>query len=156
MPAHAQYIWLDDKGLKQLSDQPPPPSVPPNRILKQPRQAGVAVLVAPAAPADGAAPASAPAAAAPAKAPPTVAERNADFNKRRAAVQAAEQKAGEEAVQRERVAEGCANARNFQRSLDEGMRIGSYDENGQRKILNDAERAEAAKRNQRNLARCPA
>ena len=35
-PALAQYVWLDEKGVKQYSDMPPPASVPTNRILKQP------------------------------------------------------------------------------------------------------------------------
>src|SRR5471030_2362506 len=34
--ALAQYIWLDEKGIKHLSDRPPPPSVPDQRILKAP------------------------------------------------------------------------------------------------------------------------
>ncbi|MBS0307625.1 MAG: DUF4124 domain-containing protein, partial [Proteobacteria bacterium] len=33
--AMAQYIWLDDKGVKQYSDTPPPASVPKKRILKE-------------------------------------------------------------------------------------------------------------------------
>lgn len=35
--AQAQYMWIDDKGLKQFSDRPPPPSVPLKHILKAPR-----------------------------------------------------------------------------------------------------------------------
>jgi hypothetical protein len=35
----AQYIWLDEKGGKLYSDTPPPPSVPKNRILKEPYMA---------------------------------------------------------------------------------------------------------------------
>ena len=37
--ARAQYVWIDDKGLKQLSDRPPPPNVPAKRILKAPPSA---------------------------------------------------------------------------------------------------------------------
>ena len=35
--AQAQWMWVNDKGVKQFSDQPPPPGTPPNRILKAPR-----------------------------------------------------------------------------------------------------------------------
>ena len=34
--AHAQYVWVDEKGLKQYSDRAPPASVPLKRILKAP------------------------------------------------------------------------------------------------------------------------
>ncbi|WP_395398836.1 DUF4124 domain-containing protein [Pseudoduganella sp. UC29_106] len=36
LPAQAQWMWVNERGVKQLSDQPPPPSVPPGRILKAP------------------------------------------------------------------------------------------------------------------------
>jgi hypothetical protein len=78
--SHAQYMWLDEKGLKQLSDQPPPLSVPQNRILKQPRGQGVLPDAVPAAAAEGAPEAP----EAKVKRPPTLADRNADFAKRKA------------------------------------------------------------------------
>src|SRR5205823_1792862 len=34
--AQAQYVWLNERGVKQFSDMPPPASVPENRILKSP------------------------------------------------------------------------------------------------------------------------
>ena len=71
--SHAQWVWLDEKGLKQFSDRPPPNSVPQKRILKQPAQtaAPLAAPVAPQALAPVAAPVAAPvvAQAAPAPAP---------------------------------------------------------------------------------------
>jgi len=35
--AHAQYSWIDDKGVRVFSDRPAPPGTPPGRILKAPR-----------------------------------------------------------------------------------------------------------------------
>lgn len=35
--AHAQYSWIDDKGMRVFSDRPAPPGTPPERILKAPR-----------------------------------------------------------------------------------------------------------------------
>jgi hypothetical protein len=78
-PALAQYMWLDEKGVKQLSDRPPPPSVPDKRILKAPGKP----TFNPNAPAEDDGAPAADAAAQP-KAAPTLAERNADYNKRRA------------------------------------------------------------------------
>lgn len=160
LPSHAQYMWLDEKGMKQLSDQPPPPSVPQNRILKQPRgQAGPTSIpagppTAPAAPADGAAPDAADPAQPKAKRPPTLAERNADFAKRKAESQEAEQKAAQEAARKAEQAANCDSARSNQAALDSGTRMTEFDQNGQRVFLSDEQRAERSRRNQKILAQC--
>jgi hypothetical protein len=145
--AQAPYIWLDDKGLKQLSDQPPPPSVPPSRILRQPRNA--APLEPPAA-----APGEADKAAEGAKHPPTLAERNADFNKRRADAAAAAQKASQETAQKNAQAANCDNARRDQIALDSGVRISTFDKDGRQSYLTDEQRAARSKQNQAVLAGC--
>lgn len=154
--AQAQYMWVDEKGLKQLSDQPPPVSVPQNRILKQPRQQGTAQQQQQP-PAEGDAGGADAATAPAAKARPqlTLAERNADYNKRRADSQAAEQKSAQEAEKSTIQAKNCELTRASQRTLDDGVRISSYDKSGQRIILDDAQRAERSKRNQQILADCP-
>ena len=164
--AQAPYIWIDDKGLKQLSDQPPPPSVPPDRILRQPRNAQLAPARAavddPAAKA--AAPATAGAAGATdngkaaaddkAKRPPTLAERNADFAKRQAEAAAGAQKAAQEASQQAARASNCEIARSNKMALESGMRMSTFDKNGERTFLTDAQRAERIKQNQAALADC--
>lgn len=159
--AHAQapYIWIDDKGMKQLSDQPPPPSVPLNRILRQPRNAQVAP--APAAADNPAANAAAPTADSgkagaddKAKRPPTLAERNADFAKRQAEAAAASQKAAQEAAQKSSESANCENARSNQLALESGIRMSTFDKDGQRGYLTDAQRAERSKQNKAVLAGC--
>ncbi|OFA01049.1 DUF4124 domain-containing protein [Duganella sp. HH101] len=152
--AIAQYMWIDDKGVKQLSDRPPPPSVPEQRILKAPGKApfnpnAPAAAEAEAPAADAAAP-DAP----PAKRPPTLAERNADFNKRKADAAAADKKAADEARQKADIAANCDAARKNQQALADGLRLSNYDKNGERGIMGDEERAEMAKKNQKVLAGC--
>ena len=161
LPSHAQYMWLDEKGMKQLSDQPPPPSVPQNRILKQPRGQGAAApgyapapasaAQSPAAPAEGDAP---DAAESKVKRPPTLAERNAEFAKRKAEAQAAEQKAAQEAARKSEQAANCDSARSNQAAIDSGTRMTEFDQNGQRVFLSDEQRAERSRRNQKILAQC--
>lgn len=146
--AMAQYIWLDDKGVKQLSDRPPPPSVPDKRILKAPGKAPFNPNAEAEAPAADASP------EAPVKRPPTLAERNADFNQRKADAAAAEKKAAEEARQKADIAANCDAARKNQQALADGVRMTNYDSNGERGIMGDAERAEMAKKNQKVLAGC--
>jgi hypothetical protein len=151
--ALAQYIWIDDKGIKQLSDRPPPPSVPVKRILKAPGKtrfnpdAGQADADTGGQPAAGAAEAAT-------KAPPTVAERDAAFNQRRADRAAAERKAAEDAQQKADIAANCDAARQNQRALDQGLRLANIDKNGERGIMTDQERAELGKKNQKVLAGC--
>jgi hypothetical protein len=149
--ALAQYIWIDDKGVKQLSDRPPPPTVPANRILKAPGKP----LFNPNAPAEPDADAAPAAAAEPkTKAPPTLADRNADFKKRQADAADAAKKAGEESARKAEQAANCDAARSNQRSLDQGVRLSGFDKNGERTIMGDAERAELARKSQQILANC--
>ena len=152
--SHAQYMWLDEKGLKQLSDQPPPPSVPQSRILKQPRGQGGALPAAPAATPVAGDEATPQAPEPKVKRPPTLADRNADFAKRKAESQAAEQKASEESTRKAEIASNCAAARSDKAALDSGSRISQYDKDGQRSFLSDEQRAERSKRNQKIIADC--
>jgi type IV secretory pathway VirB10-like protein len=147
--AMAQYMWIDEKGVKQLSDRPPPPNIPEKRILKSPGKP----LFNPNAPAE---PDTAPAddAAPPAKAPPTLAERNADYNKRKTEAAAAQKKSADEARQKADIAANCDAARKNQMALDNGVRMSEYDKNGERSFVTDEQRVEMAKKNRKVLADC--
>jgi len=148
--AAAQYVWLDEKGTKQFSDMPPPASVPANRILKQP----------------GARPAqqeqqqeqrqdvTEQQASAPARAEPTLAEKNAEFRKRRQEQADKEKKAAEEATRVAENARNCERAREYQRTLDSGQRIARTDSNGERAFLSDEQRAQESAATKRALAGC--
>ncbi|WP_295989909.1 DUF4124 domain-containing protein [Rugamonas sp.] len=148
--ALAQFIWIDDKGIKHLSDQPPPPSVPEQRILKAPGKPLFDPNAPPPAPADGETAAAEPKA----KAPPTLVERNADYDKRQAEAAKKAKSAGEEAARKASAAANCDGARNNQRALDEGIRLTTYDKDGNRIIMDDAQRSAAATKNQKTLADC--
>ncbi|MEC5161902.1 uncharacterized protein with WD repeat [Janthinobacterium sp. CG_S6] len=148
--AQAQYVWLDDKGLRQYSDRPPPPAVPAKRILKAP---GAALQEA--AGGEAAAAASTPAAGAQApKAEPTTAERNADFRKRKADEAEKEQKAAEAAKRQADIDSNCAGLRQSKQTLESGRRIGTTDKAGQPGYMGDEERAQQSKKVQRALADC--
>ncbi|TCS39514.1 uncharacterized protein DUF4124 [Paucimonas lemoignei] len=142
--AWAQYVWIDDKGTKQFSDMPPPASVPKSRILKQPGNSYSPTESAPAAEAgnDNA------------KAPPSLAERNAEYNKRRAEQAEKEKKAAEEAQLARDKAKNCENARNYQRSLQSGQRLASTDKNGERAYISDEQRNREIQETNRVLAGC--
>lgn len=175
--AQAQFVWVDPKGVRHYSDQPPPPGTPPARILKAP---GLPALVAqpapPARPApvpnfsistlDGpvAVPAAqaatapgsavAPAAKVAPKAPQTLAEKEADFRKRLKEGQEAEQKAQQQARTDAQKAEHCAEVRKARQMLDSGIRIADIGADGQKRYLSDAERAERSARAGAMAAEC--
>ena len=149
--AQAQYVWIDNKGLKQFSDRPPPLSVPANRILKAPGAAPVqAAETAPAAD-DATAP---PAIAAPAKAAPTTAERNADFRKRKDEEAEKARKTEEDARRKLAQDSHCEANRKSKLMLESGARIGTVEKNGERGYLSDDQRARQLQDAQRALADC--
>jgi hypothetical protein len=143
--AMAQYMWIDDKGIKQFSDRPPPPTVPEKRILRAPGKPLFNPNATEPEPA-----ADAPAA----KAPPTLAERNADFNKRKADAAEASKQAAATAQRKADEAANCNAARQNQQALDQGLRLSTYDKNGERGYMNDEQREELRKNTQKVLADC--
>jgi hypothetical protein len=156
--AHAQYAWIDEKGLKQFSDRAPPPSTPPSKILKAPGRP-VDSLPVTDTPAPATATASAPApasdsAASKPKGPPTLAERNADFRKRGKEQAEREQQAADEARKKTENSENCAGALQAKVQLESGVRLNTVDKNGERSLVSDEERAQRIARANRALAAC--
>lgn len=149
-PAHAQYVWIDEKGLKQFSDRPPSASIPAKNILKAPgkMQLQQAEDNADAPKDDADAPAKK------AKAPPTLAERNADFDKRRTAAAEQDKKTAEEAKRKSDLAANCQAARTAKQTLDSGMRMRTMDANGQPTFMSDAERAQRSQKIASDLTNC--
>ncbi len=145
--AQAQYMWIDEKGLKQFSDRAPPPSIPLKNILKAPGGVpGAATIPAdqPAATGEGPKP----------KAAPTLAERNDEYKKRVKEKDEREQKEGEEQASKAAQAENCDRARSARQSLESGARIGIQEKNGERGYMSDERRVAEAKKVDKVLAGC--
>ncbi len=139
----AHWLWLDEAGRRVYSDQPPPPAVPPARVLRQPGVAAPALWTG-SAPAPASTPPAAARATRAASAPPPVIP-------------------GEEAlrsVQAEnaRLREAhCARLRDAWVTLQSGVRLARTLPNGEREVLDDAARAAERQRLQALLASdCPA
>jgi hypothetical protein len=148
--AQAQWMWVNDKGVKQLSDQPPPPGTPPNRILKAPRGAAAIEMrkdVA-ATPANGDE-------ATPAEdktpAQKTTAERNAEYNKRQKEAADKTAKAQEEAKRETEKKKYCAEAKNNMGMLESGMRVAEMGANGERNLMTDETRAQKIKEQRESI-----
>jgi hypothetical protein len=147
--ALAQYVWVDDKGIKQFSDVPPPASVPKTRILRQP-----SAMQSASAADQNAASADAPGQSVKSATPMTPAEKNTDFLKRRNEQTEKDKKAADEAKRKADNAQNCERARGYAQSLENGQRVARTDKNGERAFLSDEERAGDLQNTKRILADC--
>jgi len=143
--AQAQWMWVNDKGVKQFSDQPPPPGTPANRILKAPRGVAVADLHkdAAATPANGDEAPAGDEKVAPVK--PSLAERNADFKKRQQETAAKTAKAEEQAKLDAEKKKYCSEAKSNIGMLESGVRVSEMGPNGERNFMSDEARAQKIK-----------
>jgi hypothetical protein len=144
--SYAQYVWVDANGTKQFSDRPPPPGIPAKNIIKQP--GGTPAKT------DGA---TAPAASAPApavedKTSMTLAEREAEYRKRAKAKEEEAKKASQANAARNTNKAACEGARTYKRTLEQGMRVTTTDKNGERAVMDDAQRAAEMARANKTIA----
>ena len=130
------YQWKDSSGRTVISDTPPPGSAKEGS-----RTIG------------GKAPASnAPSAAKPAEAPKTFAEKDMEFKKRQ---QEASEKADKEAKEKALAAEkrdNCDRAQKQVALLESGQRIATVDEKGERRVMEEAEKAKEMERARRAVS----
>jgi hypothetical protein len=169
--AYAQWGWTDEAGKKQFSDQPPPAAVPDKNVFKRPpgsalltggpvygtqvvgakpgtAQAAAAALAASAAQSG----ASAPAASAPA---PTASKpKTADekFKDRQEEKAKAEEQAKQKAQADAKMKADCDRSRGYMKTLNDGGRVARTDAQGNRNILDDAQRASETQRVQSEIS----
>lgn len=148
LAASAQWVWMEG-GRKVYSDKAPPPDIPADRILKAPK--GVALPVAETQPA--AAGAATPDGAA--GNVPRVAGKDKTLEERRkqAAAAAADKQKAEEAKYAALKADNCSRAKQAKASYESGARIARVDDKGEKRFLEDNERAAEVKRLQEVIAR---
>jgi hypothetical protein len=130
--AQAQWVWRDAAGQIHASDLPPPRGTPDKNIVQRP---AAQARVAPP-------PAAASAAASAAGGVDAALEAR---RKKAADEQLAQRKAQEEKSAAIR-AENCQRAREQLRSLDSGQRMSRTLPNGEREVLDDAQRAAESQR----------
>lgn len=136
--AQAQYVWLNEKGVKQYSDAPPPRSVPSDRIIKSP--SGKSVANTRATPAPSSEDNSGKSELAKIEKPKTLANKIEDFNKRKIAREEAEKKVEAEQQNKEAKSKNCERAKNYKQTLDEGGLIMTRSKEGERIPLDEAQR----------------
>jgi len=149
--AFAQYIWLNDKGVKQYSDQPPPKSVPKDKIVKSPFGLARSTENTNSEPKSNDANKSE---IEKIEKPVTLAKKNEDFNKRKIAKEEADKKAETEQHNTEAKAKNCERAKSYKQSLDEGVLIMTRNKNGERIPLDETQRAKEAAEAKKILSEC--
>jgi len=140
--SHAQYVWVDEKGVKQFSDRSPPSTIPQKNILKVPRGQAMPEPGTPAAATPSATPAAAPA---------SVADREADYKKRQLAKVEADKKAAADASVANNKKAVCDAARAAKAELESGVRLRTG-ANGD--YMDDQQRSQAAAGANKTLADC--
>lgn len=143
--AEAQWAWRDAGGRMVYSDQPPPKSIPPKDIVRQPvAPAGPQYTPAPEnrddAPA-GARPVAEPARPPAKAAAPSLADRELEARRRQQQLAEAQKKSADEEARKTQQADNCTRLRSYLRALDDGHRIGRINAAGEREILDDDARA---------------
>ncbi|MFZ6817750.1 DUF4124 domain-containing protein [Undibacterium sp. Ji22W] len=147
--ALAQYIWLNEKGVKQYSDTPPPRSVPRDKIIKTPfgNPRGQDKNAAQSNDANKSTEGKL-------EKPVTTASKNEDFNKRKIAREEADKKADSERQNAENKTKNCERAKSYKQSLDEGLLIMTRDKNGERSPIDEAQRSKEMADVKKILSEC--
>jgi hypothetical protein len=147
LPAAAQWAWRDESGRTVYSDRPPPASVKSEQILRQPSAQSFG--------SSGGAPADSKADGKDAQksGPKTLAEREMDFRKRQQEQAEAEKKQAEEQSRNDQRRQECERLRGYLKALEDGQRIARTDAQGNREVLDDAQREGEIKRVRDGLSR---
>lgn len=143
--ALAQFVWVDDKGVKQFSDQPPPPSVPKSKILKFGGKSMDSQETSTDAGSDT---------PKKEKAQESISDKEIAYKKRREEMATKQKKADEEAKASAAKSDSCRRMREYKQNLDSGQRIAETDANGNRTILDDNKRTEELNRLNQDLTDC--
>jgi Domain of unknown function (DUF4124) len=144
--AFAQWQWLDKDGNRVFSDRAPPSDVPDKNILRQPSPRRSANVPAPAITQPEPTGAQ-PQAAAGALKPSGLDKEMQDKKKQAADAEAAKRKAEDERIATAK-AENCTRARQTMSGISSGVRMARTNEKGEREFMDEAARAEEARRTQ--------
>lgn len=121
--------WVDDHGQVHYSDQPPPPGMQQQMLREEGDDS----------------------AGSGASATKTLAEREAELKKEKAEQQAAADKAAQKQAAEDIRKANCAAAQDNLRSLQSGVRIMDINANGERTILDDAQRQQRIAKAQQDI-----
>jgi hypothetical protein len=132
----AQWAWKDDNGRLVFSDRPPPGSIKPEQIVRQPGGSSTQSVLR----SGEDLPRDTTKVDASKAAPRTTAEREMEFRKRQTERAEAEKKSAEQQQLAQRRQQECERSRGYLRALEDGVRITRTDGQGNREFLDDSQR----------------
>jgi hypothetical protein len=143
VPAFAQWVWKDEAGHTIASDQPPPASTPPSRIIKEPRKVarGVATTTA-----------SAPAPAPDPNVQKSLADRDLEAKQKAKSDAEAQKKADDDAKRAQAMKENCAQVKSNVAALQSGGRAARFNEKGEKVYIDDVQRQAEINRQQAQVS----
>jgi hypothetical protein len=153
LPAAAQWAWRDNTGRTVYSDNPPPSNIRSDQILRQPGAQTFGTATANNPPASET---KADGTKADPKEPPrpkTLAEREQEFRKRMQESAENEKKQADELARNQQRSAECERMRGYLKALEDGERIARTDAQGNREILDDAQRASEVRRVRDGMSR---
>lgn len=145
----AQFVWVDQHGVKQFSDTPPPSNTPRNRIIKTPNFSHLmedkekSTSQSPTNKDDEKL-----------QKPQTATAQNDAMDKRRTEEAEKASKTATEKKIAEDKATNCERARAYQQTLQNGMPVTKTNQNGERGFLDEAQRAKDLADTKRVTADC--
>ena len=133
----AQWAWKDDNGRLVFSDRPPPSSIKPEQLVRQPGTGSSqpALRAGDELPRDASKPDVSKAG------PKTLAEREMEDRKRQTERAEAEKKSAEQQQLAQRRQQECERSRGYLRALEDGVRVTRTDAQGNREFLDDSQRS---------------
>jgi hypothetical protein len=148
----AQYVWLDENGRKQFSDQAPPASVPKSRILKFAGKStddkGLTSTTS------SSMPSATPNSDEKTKQSDNLADKDLAYKKRHDELVAKEKKEQEDAKVAATKSENCRRMKEYKKTLEIGQRVSQTDVNGTVSFMTDEKRAQELNEVQHNLTEC--
>ena len=149
LSANAQWAWTDADGRKVFSDRAPPAGVPDKSIFKRPGYGTrlIAQDLSTKNAADELAAKTSESSQPGSSSPKAtgVDKELAERKKKEEQAEAALRKAAEDRVTKAK-ADNCQRAKQAQKGLDSGVRIGRINSQGEREIMDDTARAAESKR----------
>jgi len=139
----AQYVWLDESGHKQFSDQAPPPSVSKEKIL---RYAGKKM--------EDQSPSSIPNLEDKAKQSESLADKELAYKKRRDQLAEKEKKNEAEVKNASAKSENCRRLKVYKQNLETGQRMMQMDVNGTTSFMTDEKRSQELSQLQQDMSEC--
>ncbi len=146
----AQYAWINEQGVKQFSDLPPPKNTPKDKILREPHGRVIRPSVESSSNENNTEKNEIDKI----EKPKSIGSQIEELNKRRIAKEEAIKKEADEKQQKNDHKKNCDRAKNYKQTIDEGFQIMSRSAEGERVPLDEKQRGKELREVKKFLDDC--